>query len=109
MPRRLVIAGIVVTGAGLGLLGYLDPAIRVLFFGPTGVSALGAATSFTRTGSFTGTFTGVPSQLAGRGAEGAASLDTVATVLAFAATVIGLLLTIAGSFGPGKQKSAGSA
>jgi hypothetical protein len=107
MPRRLVIAGVAVTGVGLILLGYLDPVIRVLFFGPSALGAgggfAGGATSFTRTGVFTGNFTGGFTTLSGRGAAaGTTSLVSVATIIVFVATVIGLLLTIAGSFATGK-------
>jgi len=108
MPRRLVIAGVVVTGVGLILLGYLDPVIKVLFFGPSalgaGVGFAGGATSFTRTGVFTGNFTGGFTTPSVRGAAaGTISLVSVATIVVFAATVIGLLLTIAGSFAVGKK------
>lgn len=103
MPRKLLIAGIVITGVGLLLLGYLDPVIRVLFFGQSGISVTGGSTAFTRTGSFTGTlpgnFTVVPSQFAGRGgAAGTLSLVSVETIVVFVATIIGLLLTVAASF-----------
>ena len=90
MARKLVLAGIIIIGVGLALIGYLDPVIRILFFGQGGLGARvtvnSGATSITRTAALGGT----------------PMLD-LATILIFAATVIGLLLTIAGVFAAGKQ------
>jgi len=107
MPRRLVVSGVVITGIGLILLGYFDPVIRVLFFGPSALGVgggfSGGVTTFTRTGVSTGSLTGSFATSFGRGAAaGTTSLASVATIIVFAATVIGLLLTIAGSFAAGK-------
>jgi hypothetical protein len=102
MPRRLVVAGIVIIGVGLAMLAYLDPDVRILFFGQTG-AGLGGGSTFTRTG-FAVTIPGAnfSSGFTGRGtALGTTSLTTVLTIIVFVATVIGLLLTIAGSFASG--------
>jgi hypothetical protein len=107
MPRRLVVAGIVIMAAGLAMMAYLDPIIRIIFFGQGGLGLVGGGgTNFTRTGfavtipgaNFSNTFSGF-----GRGASGSTtSLVSVATIIVFVATVIGLLLTIAGSFAAGR-------
>lgn len=111
MPKRLVVAGIVIMGIGLALLGYLDPVIRIIFFGPTG-AGLSGGTSFTRTGSaftFSGsTFTGGGGGLGRGAAAGTTSLVSVVTIIVFVATVVGLLLTIAGSFATGRPMPTGA-
>lgn len=106
MPRKLVLAGIVITGAGLALLGYLDPVIRIIFFGQTGLGLAGGGGAFTRTGTFVGNFTGGNGRFVGRGAT--TSVVSVATIIVFVATVVGLLLTIAGSFATGRPMAAGA-
>ena len=107
MARKLVLAGIIIIGVGLALIGYLDPVIRILFFGQGGLGARvtvnSGATSITRTGGFGGNVTAAASSLAGRGALGGTPMIDLATILVFAATVIGLLLTVAGVFAAGKQ------
>lgn len=100
MPRRLVVAGIVITAVGLAMLAYLDPVIRFTLFGQSGVSSLGGVQSV-RNGTLPGNFSG-SGNLAGRGAGGTGSLASVATIVVFVVAVIGLLLTIAGSFAAGK-------
>jgi hypothetical protein len=114
MTRRLIIAGIVITGVGLALLGYLDPTIRVLFFGSTGLGSrlanAGGTANFTRTGGIVGNVTGGISTIAGRGGDGGTlSFLSLATIIVFAATVVGLLLTIAGFFAAGRGMPRGPA
>jgi len=100
MPRRLVVAGIVITAVGLAMLAYLDPVIRIILFGQSGVGSLGG-TQFVRNGTLSGNFSG-SGNFAGRGAGGTNSVVSVATIVVFVVAVIGLLLTIAGSFATGK-------
>lgn len=107
MSRRLVIAGIATMAVGLALLAYLDPVIRIIFFGRPGLGPAGQS-AVTRTAAFLGNLTGGSSQFLGRGAaSGTTSLVSVATIVVFVATVIGLLLTIAGSFAAGKPMPTG--
>lgn len=107
--KKLVIAGIVITGVGLALLGYLDPVIRIIFFGQPGLGLAGGSPTATGTNGFAGNFTGGVRQFAGRAAgPGTASLVSVATIIVFVATVIGLLLTIAGSFAAGRPFPTGA-
>jgi len=98
LPRRLVVAGVIVTGIGLVMLGYLDPVLRGLFFSGTLTGSNGS--TFTRTTeTFNVNFTNGPIVFS-RG-SGTVSLVSVATIIVFFVTVIGLLLTIAGSFASG--------
>jgi len=105
MPRRLVVVGIVIMTVGLASLAYLDPVIRIIFFGASGSGlAGGGASSFTRTG-FAVTVPGAnfSNDFVQRGpGGGTTSLASLGTIIVFVATVIGLLLTIAGSFAAGK-------
>lgn len=100
MQNKLLLIGIVLTAVGLGTMAYFDPVVRILFFGTASLSSSGAAFrsaaaagsfNFTRTsGSFSA------SSFAGRGAlGGTSSITFVATLTAFSAAVVGLILTIA--------------
>lgn len=95
---KLVVAGLVIIGAGLALLGYLDPVIRILFFG----TAAGGGSAFVRSGSSSFTFTGGAGSFAGGAAAGGRTpLISLETIIVFVVMVIGLLLTIAGTFSAG--------
>jgi hypothetical protein len=96
LPRRLVVAGIIVTGIGLAMLGYFDPTISTLFLG--GTVTEGGASTLSRTATFNVNFTTGPIVFPARGSNSTTSLVSVATMVVFVVAVIGLLLTIAGSF-----------
>ena len=94
MTRKLVIAGLSLTGAGLALMGYLDPVVRILIFGPTAANAGTALRVATGIGtSASRNMTSV---------AGTTPLLDVVTVIALAAAVVGLLLTVAGVLSAGK-------
>lgn len=105
MPRRLVVAGIVVTGIGLALLAYLDPTIQSLFFGGS-VAGSSSTTTLSRTLTFNVNFTNGPIVVPARG-SGGTSLASAETAIVFLVAVIGLLLTIAGSFATGGRTPTG--
>lgn len=97
MQNKLMLIGIVLIAAGLGMLAYFDPIVRVLVFGSSFTS--GGASGGTRTfsggnftsGSFTsGSFAGARSSFAGGGAN-----ELIETFSAFGASVIGLILVVA--------------
>ncbi len=103
LTRKLVIVGLVLTGVGLALMGYLDPVVRVLFFGPTVVGAGAAFRSATGITGFAASTTRNFTSVAGRTAVGGTtSVLVVATIIAFAAALVGLLLTAAGVLTAGK-------
>jgi len=79
------------------MLAYLDPIIKVLFFGGSLPGVNGSAVTRT-TATFNVNFTNGPIVFT-RG--GGTSLVSVATIVVFVVAVIGLLLTIAGSFATG--------
>jgi hypothetical protein len=105
LPRRLAVAGIVMTAIGLGLLAYLVPVIRNLFLSGTLTTDTGVS-GLTGTQTFHVNFTTGPIVFGNSGSGGTTSLEALATVVVFVGTVIGLLLTIAGSFAGSKPISA---
>jgi hypothetical protein len=99
LQRRLLIAGIVITAIGLASLGYLDPSVNNLLFGGT-ISVDNGGQSLTGTQTFNVNFTNGPIVFPSS-SGGTTSLVSVATIIVFVVAVIGLLLTIAGSFAAG--------
>lgn len=106
MVRRLELVGIVLIAAGLLVLAFSDPLIRVLIFGPAG---------FTRVAGSGGSQFFISSS-GGASAAGSASTvprttvtgggtDAIASLLGFAASVVGLILTVTSILTSGKSQA----
>lgn len=90
MVRKLELVGIILVAAGLAALAYADPLVRILIFGTGGFNPTGTGARpqfFNSTGTTGGTlsratFTGI------------GTTELVASLSAFGASVVGLVLII---------------
>jgi len=89
LVRRLELVGIILLAAGLVTLALEDPVIRILVYG----TSFGAGSAATRAQFFNSTGTG--GSLVARGTfGGAGATELVATLAAFCASVVGLVLIV---------------